>query len=98
MNSEDAAFVKSLDVLVDAGLVDREALDAEMAEIRASVSQFDSDLLEKLHNGEEDVTCKTSTGKKITVPKKTDPALLYMWKLVEAIMEEESKKVRACLY
>ena len=45
------------------------------------------------------MTCKTSTGKKITVPKKVDPALLYMWKLVEAIMEEESKKkVRACLY
>ena len=40
VNSEDAAFVKSLDVLVDAGLVDREALDAEMAEIRASVSQL----------------------------------------------------------
>ena len=33
MNSEDVAFVKSLDVLVDASLIDHEALDAEMAEI-----------------------------------------------------------------
>ena len=33
VNSEDVAFVKSLDVLVDASLIDHEALDAEMAEI-----------------------------------------------------------------
>jgi hypothetical protein len=92
LSEEEEKFIKTLNLTVDAGLVEREILTAEMAVIKASVEKFDDDLLEKLEFGEEVVCQTTAEGKRITIRPARDKTQIYLWKLVEKIFAEEAKK------
>lgn len=85
-NDDDADFIKLLDTAIDAGLIDRNVLDAEMRELRATMDQFDSNLLRKVAQGEETVVITKAGGKRVTVLPKREPAQLYLWSLVEKVL------------